>query len=207
MSLSCSSGSASRVQGVRHGDGSGRVLPLFASVYGRRCDSGEFCATSWGLVMLIPNGYRLMPVCRAGPSPQTRKGQSAPIVGMLALLLLIGSVTVAITSASSADSSICRMWRTLRRTPDYPHDPHPRRRMVWRRGVCEKAYLAEVQPGQDFHRVASGERVRGFWITACTCTCRLVFVRRCCRFWCLMALRVTARGLSRLKMSQALPPD
>ena len=102
------------------------------------------------------------------------EGSIAPlIVGMLALLLLIGSVTVAITGAylqtqhlqDMADAQANSITRTMR-TRTWLRFSRGRifTRCVWR--MCP-------------------------WIliTVCTCTCRLVFVRRCCRFWCLMVLR------------------
>lgn len=115
------------------------------------------------------------------------EGSIAPlIVGMLALLLLIGSVTVAITGAylqtqhlqDMADAQANSITRTMR-TPDEASGS-----AAWE---YASAYLAEVQPGQDFQAL----RLENVSVDSdlCTCTCRLVFVRRCCRFWCLMVLR------------------
>lgn len=79
------------------------------------------------------------------------EGSIAPlIVGMLALLLLIGSVTVAITGAylqtqhlqDMADAQANSITRTMR-TPDEASGS-----AAWE---YASAYLAEVQPGQDFH--------------------------------------------------------
>lgn len=79
------------------------------------------------------------------------EGSIAPlIVGMLALLLLIGSVTVAITGAylqtqhlqDVADAQANSITRTMR-TPDEASGS-----AAWE---YASAYLAEVQPGQDFH--------------------------------------------------------
>ena len=79
------------------------------------------------------------------------EGSIAPlIVGMLALLLLIGSVTVAITGAylqtqhlqDMADAQANSITRTMR-TPDEASSS-----AGWE---YASAYLAEVQPGQDFH--------------------------------------------------------
>lgn len=78
------------------------------------------------------------------------EGSIAPlIVGMLALLLLIGSVTVAITGAylqtqhlqDVADAQANSITRTMR-TPDEASGS-----AAWE---YASAYLAEVQPGQDF---------------------------------------------------------
>lgn len=79
------------------------------------------------------------------------EGSIAPlIVGMLALLLLIGSVTVAITGAylqtqhlqDVADAQANSITRTIR-TPEETNGS-----AAWE---YASAYLAEVQPGQDFH--------------------------------------------------------
>ena len=81
------------------------------------------------------------------------EGSIAPlIVGMLALLLLIGSVTVAITGAylqtqhlqDVADAQANSITRTIR-TPEETNGS-----AAWE---YASAYLAEVQPGQDFHRL------------------------------------------------------
>ncbi len=78
------------------------------------------------------------------------EGSIAPlIVGMLALLLLIGSVTVAITGAylqtqhlqDMADAQANSITRTIR-TPEEASGS-----AAWE---YASAYLAEVQPGQDF---------------------------------------------------------
>lgn len=78
------------------------------------------------------------------------EGSIAPlIVGMLALLLLIGSVTVAITGAylqtqhlqDVADAQANSITRTIR-TPEEASGS-----AAWE---YASAYLAEVQPGQDF---------------------------------------------------------
>ena len=132
-----------------------------------------------GLVMLIPNGSparlfspalllssvreRYANACRRARlqvraraqsralASDTEEGSIAPlIVGMLALLLLIGSVTVAITGAylqtqhlqEMADAQANSITRTMR-TPDEASGS-----AAWE---YASAYLAEVQPGQDFH--------------------------------------------------------
>ena len=132
-----------------------------------------------GLVMLIPNGSparlfspalllssvreRYANACRRARlqvraraqsralASDTEEGSIAPlIVGMLALLLLIGSVTVAITGAylqtqhlqDVADAQANSITRTIR-TPDEASGS-----AAWE---YASAYLAEVQPGQDFH--------------------------------------------------------
>ena len=131
-----------------------------------------------GLVMLIPNGSpahlfspaRLLSSVRERYANAYRRarlqararaksralasgpeeGSIAPlIVGMLALLLLIGSVTVAITGAylqtqhlqDVADAQANSITRTMR-TPDEASGS-----AAWE---YASAYLAEVQPGQDF---------------------------------------------------------
>ena len=131
-----------------------------------------------GPVMLIPNGSpahlfspaRLLSSVReryanayrrarlqARTSAQSRalaadpeEGSIAPlIVGMLVLLLLIGSVTVAITGAylqtqhlqDMADAQANSITRTIR-TPEEASGS-----AAWE---YASAYLAEVQPGQDF---------------------------------------------------------
>ena len=132
-----------------------------------------------GLVMLIPNGTpaRLLSSVReryanarrqarahllTRASAQSRalasdpvasdpeEGSIAPlIVGMLVLLLLIGSVTVAITGAylqtqhlqDVADAQANSITRPIR-TPEEANGS-----AAWE---YASAYLAEVQPGQDF---------------------------------------------------------
>lgn len=116
-----------------------------------------------GLVMLIPNGLLARANMKIRASVQSRalasdpvasdseEGSIAPlIVGMLALLLLIGSVTVAITGAylqtqhlqDVADTQANSITRTIR-TPEEANGS-----AAWE---YASAYLAEVQPGQDFH--------------------------------------------------------
>lgn len=131
-----------------------------------------------GLVMLIPNGSpaRLLSSAReryanayrrahlqvqaraqsralaADPiASDPEEGSIAPlIVGMLALLLIIGSVTAAITGAylqtqhlqDVADAQANSITRTIR-TPEEANGS-----AAWE---YASAYLAEVQPGQDFH--------------------------------------------------------
>ena len=116
-----------------------------------------------GLVMLIPNGLparasmkiRARVLGRALAS-DPEEGSIAPlIVGMLALLLLIGSVTVAITGAylqtqhlqDMADAQANSITRTIR-TPEEANGS-----AAWE---YASAYLAEVQPGAGFSGVASG---------------------------------------------------
>lgn len=169
-----------------------------------------------GLVMLIPNGSlaRLLSSARERYANAYRRahlqvqaraqsralasdplasdpeeGSIAPlIVGMLALLLLIGSVTVAITGAylqtqhlqDMADAQANSITRTIRTLDEASGSA------AWE---YASAYLAEVQPGQDFHALrlenVSVDSDHGVHVYLC----RLVFARRCCRFWCLMALR------------------
>lgn len=117
-----------------------------------------------GLVMLIPNGspahlfaaVRERYACARARvqswalASNPEEGSIAPlIVGMLALLLLIGSVTVAITGAylqtqhlqDMADAQANSITRTIR-TPEEASGA-----AAWE---YANAYLAEVQPGQDF---------------------------------------------------------
>ena len=84
------------------------------------------------------------------PASAPEEGSIAPlIVGMLALLLLIGSVTVAITGAylqtqhlqDMADAQASSITRTMR-TPEEASGS-----AAWE---YASAYLAEAQPGQDF---------------------------------------------------------
>ena len=91
------------------------------------------------------------PVASDPPASAPEEGSIAPlIVGMLALLLLIGSVTVAITGAylqtqhlqDVADAQANSITRTIR-TPEEANSS-----AAWE---YASAYLAEVQPGQDFH--------------------------------------------------------
>ena len=91
------------------------------------------------------------PVASDPPASAPEEGSIAPlIVGMLALLLLIGSVTVAITGAylqtqhlqDVADAQANSITRTIR-TPEEANGS-----AAWE---YASAYLTEVQPGQDFH--------------------------------------------------------
>lgn len=91
------------------------------------------------------------PVASDPPASSPEEGSIAPLImGMLALLLLIGSVTVAITGAylqtqhlqDMADAQANSITRTMR-TPEEASGS-----AAWE---YASAYLAEVQPGQDFH--------------------------------------------------------
>ena len=116
------------------------------------------------------------------------EGSIAPlIVGMLALLLLIGSVTVAITGAylqtqhlqDMADAQANSITRTMR-TPDEASGS-----AAW--GMRARTWL-RFSRGRIFRRCV-WRTCPWILITVCMCTSRLVFVRRWCRFWCLMVLR------------------
>lgn len=187
-----------------------------------------------GLVMLIPNGSpaRLFSPARLLSSVRERyanacrrarlqvraraqsralasgpeEGSIAPlIVGMLALLLLIGSVTVAITGAylqtqhlqDVADAQANSITRTMR-TPDEASGS-----AAWE---YASAYLAEVQPGQDFHAlrlenvsVDSDHSVHVYLSARIRPPLLSILVPD--------GIEVTAHGSSRLKMSQGPSTD
>ena len=183
-----------------------------------------------GLVMLIPNGSpaRLLSSVReryanahrqarahllTRASAQSRalaadpeEGSIAPlIVGMLALLLLIGSVTVAITGAylqtqhlqDVADAQANSITRTIR-TPEEANGS-----AAW--GYAS-AYLAEVQPGQDFHAlrlenvsVDSDHSVHVYLSARIRPPLLSILVPD--------GIEVTAHGSSRLKTSQGPSTD
>ena len=183
-----------------------------------------------GLVMLIPNGSpaRLFSgACLFSParahikiraSAQGRalasdpldsgpeEGSIAPlIVGMLALLLLIGSVTVAITGAylqtqhlqDVADAQANSITRTMR-TPEEASGS-----AAWE---YASAYLAEVQPGQDFHAlrlenvsVDSDRSVHVYLSARIRPPLLSILVPD--------GIEVTAHGSSRLKTSQGPSSD
>lgn len=187
-----------------------------------------------GLVMLIPNGSpaRLFSPARLLSSVRERyanacrrarlqvraraqsralasgpeEGSIAPlIVGMLALLLLIGSVTVAITGAylqtqhlqDVADAQANSITRTMR-TPDEASGS-----AAWE---YASAYLAEVQPGQDFHAlrlenvsVDSDHSVHVYLSARIRPPLLSILVPD--------GIEVTAHGSSRLKTSQGPSTD
>lgn len=187
-----------------------------------------------GLVMLIPNGSpaRLFSPARLLSSVRERyanacrrarlqvraraqsralasgpeEGSIAPlIVGMLALLLLIGSVTVAITGAylqtqhlqDMADAQANSITRTMR-TPDEASGS-----AAWE---YASAYLAEVQPGQDFHAlrlenvsVDSDHSVHVYLSARIRPPLLSILVPD--------GIEVTAHGSSRLKTSQGPSTD
>ena len=188
-----------------------------------------------GLVMLIPNGTpaRLLSSVReryanarrqarahllTRASAQSRalasdpvasdpeEGSIAPlIVGMLALLLLIGSVTVAITGAylqtqhlqDVADAQANSITRTIR-TPEEANGS-----AAWE---YASAYLAEVQPGQDFHAlrlenvsVDSDHSVHVYLSARIRPPLLSILVPD--------GIEVTAHGSSRLKMNQGPSTD
>lgn len=134
------------------------------------------------------------------------KGSIAPlIVGMLALLLLIGSVTVAITGAylqtqhlqDMADAQANSITRTMR-TPDEASGS-----AAWE---YASAYLAEVQPGQDFHAlrlenvsVDSDHSVHVYLSARIRPPLLSILVPD--------GIEVTAHGSSRLKTSQGPSTD
>ena len=134
------------------------------------------------------------------------EGSIAPlIVGMLALLLLIGSVTVAITGAylqtqhlqDMADAQANSITRTMR-TPDEASGS-----AAWE---YASAYLAEVQPGQDFHAlrlenvsVDSDHSVHVYLSARIRPPLLSILVPD--------GIEVTAHGSSRLKTSQGPSTD
>ena len=134
------------------------------------------------------------------------EGSIAPlIVGMLVLLLLIGSVTVAITGAylqtqhlqDVADAQANSITRTMR-TPDEASGS-----AAWE---YASAYLAEVQPGQDFHAlrlenvsVDSDHSVHVYLSARIRPPLLSILVPD--------GIEVTAHGSSRLKTSQGPSTD
>lgn len=134
------------------------------------------------------------------------EGSIAPlIVGMLALLLLIGSVTVAITGAylqtqhlqDMADAQANSITRTIR-TPEEANGS-----AAWE---YASAYLAEVQPGQDFHAlrlenvsVDSDHSVHVYLSARIRPPLLSILVPD--------GIEVTAHGSSRLKTSQGPSTD
>ena len=184
-----------------------------------------------GLVMLIPNGSpaHLFPTAHlflavrewyahARARVQSRalasdrlasdpeEGSIAPlIVGMLALLLLIGSVTVAITGAylqtqhlqDMADAQANSITRTIR-TPEEASGS-----AAWE---YASTYLAEVQPGQDFQAlrldnvsVDSDQSVHVYLSARIRPPLLSILVPD--------GIEVTAHGSSRLKTSQGPSND
>ena len=134
------------------------------------------------------------------------EGSIAPlIVGMLALLLLIGSVTVAITGAylqtqhlqDVADAQANSITRTIR-TPEEASGS-----AAWE---YASAYLAEVQPGQDFQAlrlenvsVDSDHSVHVYLSARIRPPLLSILVPE--------GIEVTAHGSSRLKTSQGPSTD
>ena len=166
-----------------------------------------------GLVMLIPNGspahlfaaVRERYACARARvqswalASNPEEGSIAPlIVGMLALLLLIGSVTVAITGAylqtqhlqDMADAQANSITRTIR-TPEEASGS-----AAWE---YANAYLAEVQPGQDFQAL----RLENVSVDSD----QSVHVYLSARILVPDGIEVTAHGSSRLKMSQGPTTD
>lgn len=160
-----------------------------------------------GLVMLIPNGLPAHAgVQSRALASDPEEGSIAPlIVGMLALLLLIGSVTVAITGAylqtqhlqDVADAQANSITRTIG-TPEETNSS-----AAWE---YASAYLAEVQPGQDFHRlrlenvsVDSDHSVHVYLSARIRPPLLSILVPD--------GIEVTAHGSSRLKMSQGPSTD
>lgn len=136
----------------------------------------------------------------------SEEGSIAPlIVGMLVLLLLIGSVTVAITGAylqtqhlqDVADAQANSITRTIR-TPEEANGS-----AAWE---YASAYLAEVQPGQDFHAlrlenvsVDSDHSVHVYLSARIRPPLLSILVPD--------GIEVTAHGSSRLKTSQGPSTD
>ena len=146
------------------------------------------------------------PVASDPPASGPEEGSVAPlIVGMLALLLLIGSVTVAITGAylqtqhlqDVADAQANSITRTIR-TPEEANGS-----AAWE---YASAYLAEVQPGQDFHAlrlenvsVDSDHSVHVYLSARIRPPLLSILVPD--------GIEVTAHGSSRLKTSQGPSTD
>ena len=146
------------------------------------------------------------PVASDPPASAPEEGSIAPlIVGMLALLLLIGSVTVAITGAylqtqhlqDVADAQANSITRTIR-TPEEANSS-----AAWE---YASAYLAEVQPGQDFHAlrlenvsVDSDHSVHVYLSARIRPPLLSILVPD--------GIEVTAHGSSRLKTSQGPSTD
>ena len=136
----------------------------------------------------------------------SEEGSIAPlIVGMVALLLLIGSVTVAITGAylqtqhlqDMADAQANSITRTMR-TPEEASGS-----AAWE---YASAYLAEVQPGQDFQAlrldnvsVDSDQSVHVYLSARIRPPLLSIVVPD--------GIEVTAHGSSRLKTSQGPSSD
>ena len=170
--------------------------------------------------MLIPNGLpaRLCTAVREryahararvqsqALASDSEEGSIAPlIVGMLALLLLIGSATVAITGAylqtqhlqDMADAQANSITRTIR-TPEEASGS-----AAWE---YASAYLAEVQPGQDFQAlrldnvsVDSDQSVHVYLSARIRPPLLSIVVPD--------GIEVTAHGSSRLKTSQGPSSD
>ena len=146
------------------------------------------------------------PVASGRLASNPEEGSIAPlIVGMLALLLLIGSVTVAITGAylqtqhlqDMADAQANSITRTMR-TPDEASGS-----AAWE---YASAYLAEVQPGQDFQAlrlenvsVDSDHSVHVYLSARIRPPLLSILVPD--------GIEVTAHGSSRLKTSQGPSTD
>lgn len=146
------------------------------------------------------------PIAADSIASDPEEGSIAPlIVGMLALLLLIGSVTVAITGAylqtqhlqDVADAQANSITRTMR-TPDEASGS-----AAWE---YASAYLAEVQPGQDFHAlrlenvsVDSDHSVHVYLSARIRPPLLSILVPD--------GIEVTAHGSSRLKTSQGPSTD
>lgn len=171
-----------------------------------------------GLVMLLRNAlsvrlflsvrerYAQARMRNRALASNPEEGSIAPlIVGMLALLLLIGSVTVAITGAylqtqhlqDMADAQANSITRTIR-TPEEASGS-----AAWE---YANAYLAEVQPGQDFQAlrlenvsVDSDQSVHVYLSARIRPPLLSILVPD--------GIEVTAHGSSRLKMSQGPTTD
>lgn len=166
-----------------------------------------------GLVMLIPNGLLARANMKIRARAQSRalasgpeEGSIAPLIaGMVALLLLIGSVTVAITGAylqtqhlqDMADAQANSITRTMR-TPEEASGS-----AAWE---YASAYLAEVQPGQDYQAlrlenvsVDSDQSVHVYLSARIRPPLLSILVPD--------GIEVTAHGSSRLKMSQGPSTD
>ena len=179
-----------------------RLLSSVRERYANACRRARLQVHARAQSRAIASGRLASDPLASGPE----EGSIAPlIVGMLALLLLIGSVTVAITGAylqtqhlqDMADAQANSITRTMR-TPDEASGS-----AAWE---YASAYLAEVQPGQDFHAlrlenvsVDSDHSVHVYLSARIRPPLLSILVPD--------GIEVTAHGSSRLKTSQGPSTD
>ncbi|WP_294640944.1 pilus assembly protein TadG-related protein [Rothia mucilaginosa] len=183
----------------------GSPARLFSSVrerYANACRRARLQVQARAQSRALASG----PVASVPLAPDPEEGSIAPlIVGMLALLLLIGSVTVAITGAylqtqhlqDMADAQANSITRTIR-TPEEANGS-----AAWE---YASVYLAEVQPGQDFQAlrlenvsVDSDHSVHVYLSARIRPPLLSILVPD--------GIEVTAHGSSRLKTSQGPSTD